>query len=410
MARNTSRAKQKSSPLPWILLTVVLAVLGINMINSNGLKNNPPIATPDDNYDGVCYIVGNVANSPAPNLSNTTDYIKTVLNATKTDTAPNICMYSATADPYAIELEGIEPKAGSTSGVDSQAKKITSSIDNASKTSPAKSGANYFDAIREAASYLKSNGSSRPLVIVYGSGLSDDGVLNFAFDGHLLSEKSSDLPKYVSNKLANNSIRKESLSNVTIEWYGAGKVVNENGQEDLGPDNIEKVKVVYENSLKYVGANINQNSFHDANVYSSTSSVGNTLMVNPTRKPGAIKPGVIIHLDERKAKFNPNQATLVSRETVVNELTSFAEEFNKAPSLRMKITGYHAKCGGGQDPGLSKRRAEAIKDIFINNLNVDSGRIETFGVGGPQDDRDEGQNCVNAEIAAEHRVVIVETY
>jgi outer membrane protein OmpA-like peptidoglycan-associated protein len=310
---------------------------------------------------------------------------------------PNICMYSATINPKEIEIKGLSEKFDNDYAIASQKEEIAMQVKNAASQSPAEGGADYFQAIIEAADSLQ--GAQNPLIVVYGSGLSDHGILNFADDG--LLSKADD---YAIAQLSQTKIRKNEYRNTEIIWLGAGETINDNGQEPLDADHQKKVEDIYISALGYIGM---KPSFGKIQITKDTTSVSNTYHVNPTMIPGKLTKGYTKHLDERVAKFLPGSSTLSNPDEVKRMLMEFAKEFKQTDnSLKLKITGYHAKCTGGSDKEFSKRRAAAIGDILIKELNIDASRIIVDGVGGPQDDREE-VTC-DSEIAKEHRVVIME--
>ena len=398
MSRNRYRRGRKSG-FSKFLMCLLLAIIAILLIKN---QSSGPVEDPEidqNGYDAICFVTGNVANSPAPDFSSADNQIKDVIANTESGETPQLCMFSATANPYAIELKGLEPKGSNQGAIENAKEALVSAVNKAATTSPSEPGANYYEAILKAASYLNSYNAKHPLIIVYGSGLSDTGNINFAFDNLLNKDD-----KYINNTLALTNLKKDGYSNISLDWYGVGQVTRGGNQTQLSTNWQNKVQGIYKTALGYVG--INNPSFKDTKVSDNTQSVVTIYSVNPTIIPGELKPGYKLSLNGNIARFNPDLATLKNYDEVKTTLTEFAKEFNSTPSIGLKITGYQTVCGTSK--GLSIDRATTIRDILVKELNVDAARITIDGVAGPQDNRTEDPRCGETGVAVEHRTVIIE--
>jgi outer membrane protein OmpA-like peptidoglycan-associated protein len=65
-------------------------------------------------------------------------------------------------------------------------------------------------------------------------------------------------------------------------------------------------------------------------------------------------------------------------------LSYMVEQIKKAPEYKLKLVGYADSATGTaeQNAALSKKRAEAVKDVLVKKYNIDADRIVTEGDGG----------------------------
>ena len=375
-----------------VLLLIVMVILLVYILKNNKddkVKN-------DSSCDAVVIVVGNTKYSPEPNFSNISSFekiIKDIFYNTERGKKANVTIISATENPKTIEIDkkyDVSPAANDVATKENL-NLFIKGINKAVSSSPSESGADYFEAIRIAAEIVKN--ASNPMIIIYGSGLSDSGILNFAFDNVL--EKYNENNDYVKDLLEENGkIKNGEYNNVPTFWYGAGQVVGK--QKEL-KEWINVLKKVYGDALSYLGLDV---SFEQVNVSSSTKSVESDYEVNRTFID-TLESGDEIDLTERYAEFYPDKDTLKNAAEVTNYLTEFSKKIINANS-KIKVVGYQTTCATTRDLGYA--RAKTIASILIS-LGVSENNIEVDGVAGPPDDRVENPKCGSKGIAAEHRTV-----
>ena len=234
---------------------------------------------------------------------------------------------------------------------------------------------------------------------MYGSGLSDTGVFNFAFDD-LITDSGLEKEHVDTILSSDNRFANESYPNVTVNWYGVGQTVGKQPE-------LKEWKKSVENTYKAIFEYFNiVYKFYSIKVSSNTESVSSDYKVNITSLP-IIEENYELSLDERYLSFYPDTAQLQNQPEVEQLLKSVVEKLNKNKSVKIKLTGYQTVCG--KTKTLSIQRAETIKSIMVN-LGISADRITTDGVAGPPDDRTEDPLCGSTGVAVEHRTVILETY
>ncbi len=401
MARRGRRSSNNGGGLLSLIIIGILLYLLIPKLNI-GMNNNEPMneeTQRKDGYDAIAIVAGNVEHSPAPELENNKNFkeaVSDVFYNTGTDEKPNIVIFSATSEPKTVEIKDryFVGTAANDIANESNLNDLIKGIEMAINTSPAASGADYFACIIEAAEYLKNY--ENPLIIVYGSGLSDTGVFNFAFNDLLNTQKSNET--YVFNILINDGRFTEGIySNITIHWYGVGQTVGE--QPEL-KEYKKYVQNIYIFIFKFLGMNSN---FYSIQVGANDKSVVTEYKVNMTPLP-VLENNFTISLDERYLSFYGDSAKLKNEKQVRELLKAYAEKF-KDSDVTLKLTGYQTVCAKSEK--LSIARAEKVKSILVE-LGVDASKITTAGVAGPPDDRKENPRCGSTGVAVEHRTVIIE--
>lgn len=376
--------------------------------NSNGSSNGSSNANGESNYDSsenhdaVIFVVGNTQNSPAPKLTsnkNIVSALENVFYATPVGEKPNVVIFSAVANPVTIGIENkyFLGQAANDLASASNFNDLLVGIEKAANTSPSMGGADYFAAIMEAFEYSKNY--NNPLVIVYGSGLSDTGVFNFAFD-NLITDTGKEYEK-VETVLSNDKRFSDDVySNVTLYWFGVGQSVD--NQPDL-KEWKKSVQNTYSAIFEYFDI---EYKFYLITLSANDKSVKTEYDVLVTMLP-VLTEHIKISLNERYLSFYADSDKLKNEAEVRELLKGVAETLNKNESVKIKLTGYQTVCAKTKTLGV--KRANTIKNILVD-LGVDANRITTDGVAGPPDNRKESPRCGSTGVAVEHRTVILETY
>ena len=413
MARRRGRNSGNNNSLLFLIIIGILIYLLFPRLQLNQEQNKSQNQINETNlntsnsenqtqYDIVAFVVGNTENSPAPEITdnkNISSTLEDLFYSTEAGELPNIVLFSATAEPKTIEIEKkyFLGQAANELASQSNFNDLLKGIEKAANSSPSCSGADYFAAINEALEYVK--GYDNPLIIVYGSGLSDTGVFNFAFDD-LITDSGLEKEHVDTILSSDNRFANESYPNVTVNWYGVGQTVGKQPE-------LKEWKKSVENTYKAIFEYFNiVYKFYSIKVSSNTESVSSDYKVNITSLP-IIEENYELSLDERYLSFYPDTAQLQNQPEVEQLLKSVVEKLNKNKSVKIKLTGYQTVCG--KTKTLSIQRAETIKSIMVN-LGISADRITTDGVAGPPDDRTEDPLCGSTGVAVEHRTVILETY
>lgn len=368
-----------------------------------------------DDKNGVCIVkgnyasnliivAGNTANSPKPQFqkhSKAYDYLKNSIA-----NYANIKVVSAASD---LSVKNIEIGRNETNDAEGYVKSINNAINEINETiskAPKSNGATYYEAIskagRDAVSskeMLSENNNGKnegSAVIVFGSGLSDGGILNFA-DYNILPQKGEDIATAMekAGQLNNN------LSGLKIIWSGLGQTMAP--QEKLSDADIENLKDIYDTVFNKRGAKI----IHDGTIIPSEIIENNKYTVKPTPVSNSCLP---LELSNEQLSFKADSAELADTMAAKNALAKVINSASTCPDKKIVITGYMAagNCTGKpNNPTLPGLRAETVKRFLIDNGI--SNNIETVngGVFDPGKSECEGGQW-ESELADYRRKVIIE--
>ena len=329
----------------------------------------PYIAPPTNE---IAIVLGNTQNSPAPNISGeVADAIKGTMLQHKGDTAAemlnSIQFISAIKHPEVISLDASELKLRDI-GKNSENATRSATIDvNAIETkintlTPTDNGADYLEAILKA----RDNVRVGSRIIVIGSGLSDEGDLNFS-KSNILTDKQSrqDVIEKVKTKYGH-----DYLGGYTVEFYGIGDTVAP--QESLSSKQNEIVRTFYSDIISRLGGKA---------VVHPKTLVGDsvkTAYVVGTTDTGCGKIGLIF--DDNSLKFVSNQATFIDETTAKNSLMTIKTLWDKYRDTikSIQVDGYIAHYLGSD--GLSQQRADQAKMALIE-LGVPADKLNATGKG-----------------------------
>lgn len=320
----------------------------------------------------IAIVLGNTQNTPAPSVSgDIADAIKGTMLQHKGDPvdelANSIKVISAIKHPEVISLVASELKLKEIGNNGSNAARNANinikAIEHKINTlSPTDNGVNYFEAILKARDNVKVGSK----IIVIGSGLSDEGDLNFSKTNILTNEQSRlDVIEKVKTKYGN-----DYLDGYNIEFYGIGDTSEP--QESLSSKQKEIVREFYKNTIRALGGNVEINTKTMVG-----DSVKTTFVVSAT-DTGCGNIGLIF--DDNSLKFVGDKATFIDAAIAKNSLTTIKTlwDNNRETIKSIQVDGYIA-----HHPvldNLSQLRADQTKKALVE-LGVPSDKVNATGQG-----------------------------
>lgn len=308
----------------------------------------------DNRFEQIIFVVGDTANTPNPNIDEKKGKIISSMYDIEKHGAKGLSYISVSKPDDAPQAFAINKK-----GADKIAQRVVEKINTSSASVD---GADYLEAIRNAAYHAKNKEDT--LIYVIGSGLSDAGLLNFAEKNLLVEYSTDEIRKAVSSMID----ERDELSGLTIFWEGLGDTVSP--QEPLSVILKKKERKIYEAVLKEMG--LDQEDFivlEDSGENRINDRVTTTVKT-------ALTESVTIDLDDSELPFNPGQATFKNQgvaETTIKDLT------NKYKNSSFSIKPFMSRgmCDWGVDTNLLHDRAEITKNLFINIGHISAVDIET---------------------------------
>ena len=409
------RSRKKSMPTSTVILVTIIVLMALGfLISKIDFSGNSSCGDREvdeeregycmvyaDDFDELILVVGNTQNSPAPELDfiNNTD-LKKILSGvfynTERGGSPRISIISASGENEGISLPSNRKPKKNISASNNELSHLAKEINKAIITSPVSGGANYLGGIIRANGLISSN-SKNPLILVFGSGYSDMGVLDFA-NGDLLGMNAGKLNEEIERSYV---LSEGMLRDRTVYWYNIGDVAKP--QKNISGYK-EALKGVYKTVFNYLGvkqANLEKN----INITGEAKSVDSVYAVQQVY-PSELNIGDTFSVNERIGKFYGDEARLMDEGAVRTHLAMFINSFLRNPAgKKLKLTGYIAYCAPGSV--LGKQRADTIKNVLVS-MGVPVNKIETYGQPGTPPVSDSVEySCDDSPLPMEERRTVI---
>lgn len=362
---------------------------------------------------GISLVIGAHKNFPAVSLSSRTIYDEIYSMAYSYG---NCSVIVVDGDPYLNADYNIEkPDKDIDEAKHKQiAKQNTSQIILESQQAVAKTAE--FDtltAISKSAGCLRSLDHSKLNMLIYDSGFSTTGLLNFAKQNII----DSNLEKLIAQMKDLHAI--PDLSGIRIVWVGLGEVCDE--QHKLTGDYKYKLKNIWNAIITAGGGSV---TFDE----SSVSSEGVKEQLPKVSTIPIIEKGLDIEslsisenvleqpkkFDNETVKFVGDSDAFIDRTAAIAALKPVAEYLKTNSSVSITIAGMTASTGSEQGcKELSLKRAYACKNLLVE-MGVLESRITCIGLGRSQnslraDDLDANGNLVEPYASQNRAVYIIDS-
>ena len=219
-------------------------------------------------------------------------------------------------------------------------------------------------------------------ILIYSSGISTCGILNFASESDLIYQKTDDIVTYVSNKL--ESI---DLSDIDVIWYGLGDVTDNQTISELERKKLkdiwnailEKCNAKSITFKKYV-ASSNSHNKESLEQFIKDNDIEVKLREDyPKVTPAEFKG--YINLDESLLEFKPNDYEFVNTKKAETVLKDYAEVLSDFKGEKIYVIGCTADDGTDEACyRLSVKRANVVKDILCK-YGMNESNLEVIGIG-----------------------------
>lgn len=348
----------------------IIAVFSVLMILVIMIFSFTPYVEPATGE--LAIVLGNTQNTPRPQVS---QYISGVIEGTllqhkgaeADELVDSIKIISAVKHPEVIDLDASELKLRKIGNNGSNAKRaakidaqaIVGKINN---LAPTENGANYLESILEA----KNNVAEGSKIIVIGSGLSDDGILNFSRKNILTNDE--------SRKNAIREVKKEYghdyLDSYSIAFFGLGDTSIP--QEPLSNKQKQIVRDIYRNSVGGIGGDV------DINTKTLVGKAVQTDHVVGTTDTGC--GDIDLVFDDDNLKFVSDQAMFKNPSAAKESLGSIKKLWDSYSEViqSIQVDGYIAHYAGPDN--LSQQRADLVRDSLVEQ-GVPASKVGSTGRG-----------------------------
>lgn len=355
--------KKKSKLLLSLLLTVCFVCIVFS-----GCESNEPTQT-------VCILMGNTKNTREAGIDL---FGNELMEASKKMSDVSVIVLDGKPDSYDFETTLTD-----SGNVFYSSQDLLREVQcNILLKYPVENEVDILSGLESAAEKVSSKSDREKQILIYSSGISTAGILNFAGDPDLIYQKTDDILTYIETKL--ESI---DLTNTSIVWYGLGDVADNQRISDIEK---KKLKDIWQAVLeecgaeniefkKYVANSDNENQEFFSQFIQDNSI--QTLSRDDFPKVTPVDFKGYINLDESVLEFKSDDYAFVHPDDAESVLKDYAEILSDFQNEKIYIIGSTAD--DGTDEGcynLSIKRAQKVKKILCDNGMKDSN-LEVIGIG-----------------------------
>ena len=276
-----------------------------------------------------------------------------------------------------------------------------------------------LQAITLSANSLHSSKYRTKEMYILDSGLSTDGVLDFAHQNIIESD-----PEYIVDMLTEQHAI-PNLEGITIRWIGFGQTCGE--QKTLSSDYLYKLKNIWQAILEEGGAIIDDSSF---NMEALENIDMEFTLPNVTQVPIVISPispdttesidevseestedvsteliddeTILVFREDTSVNFQPNTAEFIDESMAINDLSVVVNYLKASQGNKLYIAGMTATYGDSEScKELSLERANAVKNIIMQaDPSIKESQMVVLGLGYADNDL-RVQDIINGEFVEE---------
>lgn len=355
-----------SGKLSALLLTSSVAVFGLSACGAEEVEVGSPT-------DAMIIVADTHANSPAPTLdARSRDLLADVMrNNAGSDSVQVIRVSAVPTIDTELRLHAVK---GTPAGKEAIIQRNLRSIDESLAIGSHTDGADDLEAIGMAADALRVSGAANPVIAFIGSGLSDQGRLDFTTPGMLEAD-----PELVSEHLDASGALPD-LSGITVNLVGTG--YTSGPQEPLDTTYRENVTAIWRMVLESAGAELIITPEPRTWEAVETSASVTPVEVPTITAPELCKTEEIIFTEQSQVSFRPEETVFVDLASAHAALEPIAQWLAADADRTAAIRGTTAD--DRSDPArlkvLGQRRADTVRELLIT-AGARPGQITAEGVG-----------------------------
>lgn len=347
---------------------IIVSIFIVTLIGAFIISNKTKNPDYENQQNDVCFVIGNTRNVKQIDSNILEDEI---LQAMEKESKYSIIVIDG--NPNEISVSGklensnrlFTKKDNNQETLNNRMKEITSCVPNDEEI-------DILAALDYASKSIDEKADNKKIVI-YSSGISTAGELNFAKNPDLIYDDPNKIIEYLKNRHA-----LPDLSNIEIVWYGINHVEGE--QVELSTFELYKLKCIWSQILKECGVKFENISeiFNEK----PSQQLSNEADKSDFPKVSVVKFNEIVFSIE-EFEFEIDTAILKNRKGAVDILRPIAQDIINAGFPQFYIVGSTASDYGYSKAKcleLSLERAQAIKDILCD-LGVPENCLKIYGLG-----------------------------
>ena len=229
-------------------------------------------------------------------------------------------------------------------------------------------------AIRLSAETLQNTSAEEKTMIIFDSGLSTSGLLNFA-EQNIIDTPVENIVAQLEELYAI-----PDLTGIHVVWVGLGEVCGD--QPVLTSKYEHKLKELWDAILTAGGATVDYKKAGTSEGYTGELPQCSIVpVVEDTLVTDAELPEVMKWDGESSVTFKGDQAEFIDYEAAAEELSPIAEYLKANTDEKIYIYGMTATItGGGSGVELAEARAEAVKAVLVEKGAI-AEQMECVGLG-----------------------------
>lgn len=264
---------------------------------------------------------------------------------------------------------------------------------------------NTLSAINKEANNVNATNALSKTIIVYDTGLSTSGILNFTTENLLNSS-----PSFIVDQLESSNAL-PNLSGIDVYWYGLGQT---RGEQELDDENRYKLKAIWTEIINR--CNPKSLNFNDAELtMESDDNLPDVTIVDTIsteiRMNSITEESNVVVLEEEQLCFIPDTAEFSDPDAANEKIRSLAVSIKESDDV-MYVIGSTATYGTPDSSNtLSEQRAIAVSQALIDN-GVNENKLVSVGIGQKQcslkvNDLDSEGNLVEEQAKHNRAVFLV---
>lgn len=371
------------------ITAIMMCCLCVIMILLSGCGTDVSAQTSKSNNDGpaaVCYAIAPTANSKGLNLNSplVQDMSYDIIRG-----YGDVVVVVVDGKPEVVGSASYDIpdqyKNASTVKLDTDARAKTANLitflSNQTANDPQ---VDYLAGLQIAARSMKAlEGYSSRTIVMIGTGLSTQGIMNFK--NNLLSVD----PGAVIDMLAEKE-EIPDLTGITVVWQQLGDVAAP--QQELSQKQYKRLEELWGGIVERGGGEFVYNEIMPLPATENTSLPAVDVVDLPDETPVTFSEDMFeseaedilaepVTLTEEEVRFVPDSAEYLDEKTALEKIKPFADYLAKYDQISILLAGTTA---GDEDSEetmtLSKKRADAVK-ASLAAMGVDESRIRTVGLG-----------------------------
>lgn len=240
-------------------------------------------------------------------------------------------------------------------------------------------------------------------MLVYDSGLSTSGLLNFSEKNIIDAD-----PQVIVERL-NELHAIPDLSGIDVSWVGLGEVCG--NQARLTASYKAKLQAIYDAILK--AGNANSIDFDTSPLTNETSDFDFPNVSEVVIPPDSIGDDItIIKFDSETINFQKDTAEFIDRNAAEQALNDVADKLMHNRNLNVVLVASTATYGTVEScENLAERRGGAVKNLLVE-MGVNESQLRIYALGQAEsklrvDDLDSQGNLISGEAEKNRAVFII---